>query len=101
MVIGQRLHPSEYFESFRRYNLRMGDINDYKRDLDRFFQQLRDRENALTKAHVEEFVRQAARAGYRIDDLLEMLDSGMSVPVFTSTVLSKLPEYYSKPSSPA
>jgi hypothetical protein len=79
----------------------MGDINDDKPDQDLLFQQLRDRERAITKAQMEEFVRQAGKAGYTIDDLLKLLDSGMSVPVFTKTVLSKLPEYYTKPSSHA
>jgi len=71
----------------------MGDLKDYKRGQDLLFQELWEREKTTTKAYVEEFVQQAARAGYTVDDLLKMLDSGLSVPDFTKKVLSKLPEY--------
>jgi hypothetical protein len=71
----------------------MDDLDGYKRDQDLLFQELWEREHTMTKATAEEFVRQAERAGYTVDDLLNILDSGMSVPDFTRAVLSKLPEY--------
>ena len=71
----------------------VGNLNDYKRDQDLLFQQLWEREKVMTAAQVEEFVLQAGKAGYKIDDLLRLLNSGMSVPDLARTVLSKLPEY--------
>jgi hypothetical protein len=71
----------------------MGDLKDYKSGQDLLFQELWEREKTMNQAAVEEFIRQAERAGYSIDDLLKMLDSGMSVPEITRTTLSKLPEY--------
>jgi hypothetical protein len=71
----------------------MGDLTDYKRAQDLLFQELWEREKMMGQANVEEFIRLAERAGYSIDDLLKMLNSGMSVPEVSKTVLSKLPEY--------
>lgn len=71
----------------------MGNLTDYKRDQDLLFQRLWEQEKTVTAANVREFVIQAKRAGYSIDDLLTLLDSGMAVSDLTRTVLSKLPEY--------
>jgi hypothetical protein len=71
----------------------MGDLKDYKRGQDLLFQELWEREKTMSQANVEEFIRQAERAAYSVDDLLNMLNSGMSVPEVARTALSKLPEY--------
>ncbi len=73
--------------------LSVGDLKDYRRDQDLLFQRLWEQERGMNAANAQEFVTQAARAGYSVDDLLEFLDSGIAVADLAKTVLSKLPEY--------